>query len=153
LYYIFYYHHVFIMLPLIIMSLKLDDIRAALLSDEIEGYWTGCLQEYDASEEERAGLLLWIRGVRDGFIAHVSDIDDPEEMLVSVALSYIEFKSQWQMLNTQINYQVFRTGDAKPHLMYKSSLLSVIVDTIGKLLTADDINKIQEFLLNPVADT
>lgn len=135
------------------MSLNLNDIRAALTNDEIEGYWTGCLQEYtDASAEERVSLLSWIHGVRDGFITHASDIDDPEELVVSVALSYIEFKSQWQMLNTQINYQVFRTGYAKPHLMYKSSLLSVIVDTIGKMLTAKEIHKIQEFLLNPIGE-
>ena len=133
------------------MSLHLDVIRAALLSDEIEKYWNGCLQEYDAPDEERQNLLSWIHSVRDGFIAHASDIDDPEEMLVSVALSYIEFKSQWQMLNTQINYQVFRTGEAKPDLMYKSSLLSVIVDTIGKLLTQEDIQRIQDFLLSPTA--
>jgi hypothetical protein len=133
------------------MSLHLDAIRAALLSDEIEEYWNGCLQEYDASEEERQNLLSWIHSVRDGFIAHASDIDDPEELLISVALSYIEFKSQWQMLNTQINYQVFRTGDANPHLMYKSSLLSIIVDTIGKFLTSEDVRKIQEFLLSPTA--
>ncbi|TAE24286.1 MAG: hypothetical protein EAZ92_13460 [Candidatus Kapaibacterium sp.] len=135
------------------MTLDIALLRSTLTGSELEQYWASCLEEYtEASSEERATLLAWVHHVRDGFLSHAADIDDEEELLVSVALSYIELKSKWQMLNTQVNYQVYRTGDAKPDLMFKSSLLSVIVDAIGKFLTDDDIIKIQEFLLNPTAE-
>lgn len=135
------------------MALHFENIRAALMSTTIEEYWQSCLSEYViANNEERNSLLAWIQGIRDGFVAHAGDIDDDEELLISVALSYIQLKSQWQMLNTQINYQVFRTGEARPNLTFRSSLLSIIVDEIGKFLTDDDLVKIQEFLLNPTAE-
>ncbi len=135
------------------MALDIASLQAELTGDELQQYWASCLDEYkEATLEERAKLLSWVHNLRDGFLSHAADIDDEEELLVSVALSYIELKSKWQMLNTQVNYQVFRTGEAKPELMFKSSLLSVIVDTIGKFLTTEDITKIQEFLLNPTAE-
>jgi hypothetical protein len=90
--------------------------------------------------------------VRANFLSHLDDVgDDSEELLISVALGFIEMKSQWQMLNTQINYQVFRKGEANTYMTYKSSLLSVLVDAIGQFLTPEDLEKIQEFLLNPTA--
>jgi hypothetical protein len=134
------------------MALQFDELHSALYSAELERYWDECLAEYtEATPSERGELLDWVHSIRDGLVSHAKDIDDPEELVISVALSYIEFKSKWQMLNTQINYQVFRSGEAKPHLMFKSSLLSVIVDTISKFLTEEDISKIQEFLLDPTA--
>lgn len=134
------------------MKLHAETLRIALYDDELEQYWTSCLNEYE-DVRERATLLEWVREIRNDFITHATYIDDPEDLIVSVALSYIELKSKWQMLNTQINYQVFRTGEAPTYLIYKSSILSIIVDVIGKFLSDEDLAKIHEFLLHPTTES
>lgn len=137
------------------MTLNTKNLREALFHDNIDNTWKETLESFEqGSTSDKAALHQWIHRVRDEFIAHADDVGDEEEeeLLISVALAYIEMKSQWQMLNTQINYQVFRKGEAHMILTYKSSLLSVLVDAIGKFLSTEDLSKIHEFLLNPTAD-
>ncbi len=128
-------------------------LREALESNAVEEMWKSSLDAYqEGTPQDRSDLAQWIMDVRANFLSHLDDVgDDSEELLISVALGFIEMKSQWQMLNTQINYQVFRKGEANTYMTYKSSLLSVLVDAIGQFLTPEDLEKIQEFLLNPTA--
>ncbi len=128
-------------------------LREALESNAVEEMWKSSLDAYqEGTPQYRSDLAQWIMDVRANFLSHLDDVgDDSEELLISVALGFIEMKSQWQMLNTQINYQVFRKGEANTYMTYKSSLLSVLVDAIGQFLTPEDLEKIQEFLLNPTA--
>lgn len=136
-------------------ALNTINLREALFHPEIDSSWKETLSYFqEGTEVDKITLHQWVYRIRDEFIAHADDVgdDDPEELLISVALGYIEMKSQWQMLNTQINYQVFRRGEANIILTYKSSLLSVLVDAIGKFLSQEDLSKIHEFLLNPTAD-
>ncbi|MCU0427881.1 MAG: hypothetical protein MUF71_19900 [Candidatus Kapabacteria bacterium] len=131
------------------------NLRDVLFHTDIDTQWKETLESFEeGSETDKSTLHQWVYRVRDEFIAHADDVGDEEEeeLLISVALAYIEMKSQWQMLNTQINYQVFRKGEANMILTYKSSLLSVLVDAIGKFLSNEDLSKIHEFLLNPTAD-
>jgi hypothetical protein len=133
--------------------MTVKNLHEVLCGTKIEEAWKMGLDAYqEGTEQDRLSLAEWIINVRADFLAHVEDVgDEAEELLVSIALGYIEMKSQWQMLNTQINYQVFRKGEANVYLTYKSSLLSVVVDAIGTLLTQDDLDKIREFLLSPTA--
>lgn len=133
--------------------MTVKNLHEVLHSAKIEEAWKMSLDAYqEGTAQDRLDLAEWIINVRANFLAHVEDVgDEAEELLISVALGYIEMKSQWQMLNTQINYQVFRKGEANVYLTYKSSLLSVLVDAIGTLLTPDDLDKIREFLLSPTA--
>lgn len=133
-----------------------QQLHDALHSAEIEESWKSCLEAYkESTPQERLDLAEWASSVRATFLAHAEDVgdDEEEELRTSLALGYIEMKSKWQMLNTQINYQVFRKGEANVNLTYKSALLSVLVDKIGKFITANDLQKIQEFLINPTSTT
>ncbi len=134
------------------MTMIVQQLRDALHSAEVEEIWKNCLEAYqESTAQERLDLAEWIAAVRTNFLAHAEDIgdDDEEELRTSLALGYIELKSKWQMLNTQINYQVFRRGEANITLTYKSTLLSILVDKIGSFITDQDLHKIQEFLLSP----
>jgi hypothetical protein len=135
------------------MLMTVQRLREALESNAVEEMWKSSLDAYqEGTPQYRSDLAQWIMDVRANFLSHLDDVgDDSEELLISVALGFIEMKSQWQMLNTQINYQVFRKGEANTYMTYKSSLLSVLVDAIGQFLTPEDLEKIQEFLLNPTA--
>ncbi len=139
------------------MTVTVQNLRDALHSAEVEELWKVCLDAYyhDNTLQERIDLAKWIASVRTNFLAHAEDVgdEDSDELRTSLALGYIEMKSRWQMLNTQINYQVFRKGEANVNLTYKSTLLSVLVDKIGNFITAQDLQKIQEFLLNPTVTT
>ncbi|MCS6808921.1 MAG: hypothetical protein RML40_09545 [Bacteroidota bacterium] len=131
-------------------------VQTLLSNAALEPLWHDILDAYiEGAEAEKQRLIAWINDVRNTIVRCALDIgdDNPEELLVSVALRYIELKSQWHMLNTQINYQVFRKGEAEPMLLYQSSLLSTLVDALQQLLSNEDLAKIDEFLTNPVADT
>jgi hypothetical protein len=130
--------------------MNFEELRSALNDIELEQSWTSCLENYtEATPEKRVELATWIMAERDAFLHRAADVDDDEELIILAALGYIELKSQWQMLNTQINYQVFRKGEADIDLTFKASLLSSVVATIGSFLTEEDLVKIQEFLMNP----
>jgi hypothetical protein len=130
--------------------MSIEALRTALHSHTLEQLWSSCLENYtEGTPQDRVELATWIMAERDAFLRRAADVDDEEELVVMAALGYIELKSKWQMFNTQINYQVFRKGEAESALTFKSSLLSTLVDTIGSFLTEDDLRKIQEFLLSP----
>jgi hypothetical protein len=130
--------------------MNFEELRSALNDAELEQSWTSCLENYtEATPEKRVELATWIMAERDAFLHRAADVDDDEELIILAALGYIELKSQWQMLNTQINYQVFRKGEADVDLTFKASLLSSVVAKIGSFLTEEDLMKIQEFLMNP----
>lgn len=139
------------------MTVTVQNLRDALHSAEVEELWKVCLEAYhqDNTSQDRLDLAKWIASVRTNFLSHAEDVgdEDSDELRTSLALGYIEMKSRWQMLNTQINYQVFRKGEANITLTYKSTLLSILVDKIGSFITAQDLQKIQEFLLNPTIMT
>jgi hypothetical protein len=140
------------------MTVTVQNLRDALHSAEVEELWEICLEAYhqdNTSQQDHIDLAKWISSVRTNFLAHAEDVgdEDSDELRTSLALGYIEMKSRWQMLNTQINYQVFRKGEANITLTYKSTLLSILVDKIGGFITAQDLQKIQEFLLNPTIMT
>jgi hypothetical protein len=128
-------------------------LREILHAPDVETAWKQTIESFtNGAPQDRLDLAEWIMGIRSRVIAHADDVEDEEELRISVALGYIELKSHWQMLNTQINYQVFRKGAADQYLLHKSSLLSVLVDKLSSLINPEDLQKIQEFLLNPTAE-
>jgi uncharacterized protein related to proFAR isomerase len=126
-------------------------IAEAVEAKHLESAWHEALDGWESgSEATKQQILNELQRLKTEFLEHVVDVDDEQELTVSVALKYIELKSQWQMLNTQINYRVFRGVEVDEAMLYKATLLSTVVEMIGSFLTDEDLQKIMEFLLNPV---
>ncbi len=123
-----------------------DRLRDPLLKaawDSILASWT------EGSEYQRAELLRWVRDSAEHFAQFAEDVQDEEELNLYVGLRFIEAMSQWQMLNTQINYQVARRGFADPVLQYKSLLLSTVTDALAQIVPPSQMDAIRGVIATP----
>lgn len=122
-----------------------------LFDPSLERELDGCLAAWTtATPEELTSTRAWIKAQRHDFVEMAAEIDDREELELSIAVRYIELKSHWMMLNTKIQYSLFRAGEAPDVLMYRASLVSHVVGTLEQLLTPSDIERITRFLAQPI---
>lgn len=92
-----------------------------------------------------------VRKEQNSFAAALREIDDDGEIATVLAINYIELKSRWIALNTKINYQTFRTGQCETVDALCASATSLLLQQIESLIDHRDIEKITEFLAQPVS--
>lgn len=137
--------------------MSVESTVAALLSYSLEDLRTH-LQEFASGSgvESPAALVdeivRWTGEIRDGLVTLVRAIEDPEEIETTLAINYVELKSKWIALNTKINYTVFRSGACDPVDALRASGVSTLLVTIEDILEQEDIEKITEFLAQPLRD-
>jgi hypothetical protein len=78
----------------------------------------------------------------DEFVRHVDDVDDPEELAYSCACYFVETKTRWLSLNTQMNYQLTRTGTQDPEVLWKGTATSAFLAVVESMLRKDDVQRI-----------
>lgn len=127
---------------------RLNDLLfGASLERELEA----CLAAWtSATPDELDSTRAWVKSQRRDFIEMAVEIDDVEELELSIAVRYIELKSHWMMLNTKIQYSLFHAGEAPDETMFRASLVSHVVGTLEQLLTPSDIERITRFLAQPI---
>jgi hypothetical protein len=106
--------------------------------------WTG------TDDQGRSQAINYIHGRQTYSIKTLEEIGDPDQLRETLAILYIEIKSQWIMLNTMVNYQLFRKGEGDGESILKASLLARFLQAVESLLTPDDISSITTFLSAPV---
>ncbi len=104
----------------------------------------------DAQPGDVERVVKWAVALRDDLTTLISEIGDPEEVTMTVAINYIELKSRWIGLNTKMNYQTFRTGKCDSMTALRGAAISNLVGRIEELLTPGDIDQITQFLSEPV---
>lgn len=67
-----------------------------------------------------------------------------------VAVRFIELKSHWILLNTQINYKLVSKGEVDMSLAYRASLISQLLEALEHLIEPEDIDRIIDFLSEPL---
>jgi hypothetical protein len=128
-------------------------METALASPTLIENWRDTLKEWtEASEEQRAAIFDWTMAMRDQFLEASRDIDDPETLDMVLAVRYIEMKSHWILLNTQINYGLASKGEADMNLAYRASLISQLLEALELLIEPEDIDRIIDFLSEPLSD-
>lgn len=102
----------------------------------------------DAGGIERT--LAWISRIRDEIIQSVSAIDTDEDVELAVAAGYIELKSRWIAINTQINYQFIKQGAPDAESQQRGFALWSLLAALENLLNPVDIEQITAFLAEPL---
>lgn len=103
-----------------------------------------------ASQQHVDDAVGWVGDIRDTFVGVLENIDDPDEVSTTLAIHYIELKSRWIALNTKINYAMFRTGSVNPEDALRGTAVSTLLMVIEDFIADNDIDKITEFLAEPV---
>ena len=127
-----------------------------LLNDgSLDSLWSEALDSWEKDEiakvrDRVSSAKDWVETKKEQLLRSIQDINDEEDMNLALALWYIELKSHWLMLNTQMNYQLFQRGDIDLDVHYKGTMISHLLGAFEPLLNTDDQGKISEFLMNPL---
>jgi len=92
----------------------------------------------------------WVTSLQRDIIALVSGIDTPDDIDMAVAVQYVELKSRWIAFNTKMNYELFRSVNPDPRDMCRAAAVSNFLAHVEQLLKTEDIDRITEFLAQPI---
>lgn len=132
------------------MTMKFQVIKELLSTEQLESEWREVLSEID-DERTKIESIERTFALRDEYLNGVEAITEEEDFNYFTAIKYIELKSKWIMLNTEINYRLYSKGEVQVSLACKSSLLSCLLASIGQFVDQRDIETITDFLSNPIA--
>ena len=118
---------------------SLDTQWDAVLDD-----WSGC------APSERKAVRAYVSGLRNRMLGALLDIDTKDELERGLATQYIEVKCHWTMLNTQIQHQTARDGQATDDLIYRATCVSLIIQALEPLLSQERVDRLTAFLAEPL---
>ena len=130
-----------------------------LLNDgNLDSHWNEALDSWEKDEiakvRERVNSAReWVSSRKEQLLTSIKDITDEDDVNLALALWYIELKSHWLMLNTQMNYQLFQKGDIDLDVHYKGTMISHLMGAFEPLIREEDQMKISEFLMTPIPVT
>lgn len=127
-----------------------DHIREAL-REGLDTQWQDVLDSWKgAAPSERKAVNAYVSGLRNRILRSLLDIDTREELQRGLATQYIEMKCHWTMLNTQIQHQTARDGEADEDLIYRATCVSLIIQSLEPLLSQDRVDNLTAFLAEPL---
>ena len=127
-----------------------DQIEDALRGT-LDAQWEEVLDEWtEAAPSERKAVRAYVSGLRNRMLRTLLDIDAQEELERGLATQYIEVKCHWTMLNTQIQHQTARDGQAEEDLIYRATCVSLIIQNLEPLLSQERIDNLTAFLAEPL---
>ena len=77
-------------------------------------------------------------------------IEGGEDLHLTLAIQYIELKTRWIGMNNRINYTTIRTGVPATEDVLLATVLSMFLVHIEGLVHAEDVERINEFLAEPI---
>ncbi len=102
--------------------------------------------------EQVQETVAWIDRLRNELLQTASAVVDGEDLYLAVVANYIELKSRWIAINTQINYQTVLQGAPDPASMQRGWSVSRLLNELEPLIELADIEKIAEFLISPISE-
>lgn len=112
--------------------------------EEVLDHWTS------AAPSERKAVHAYVSGLRNRILRSLLDIDTSDELRRGLAIQYVEMKCHWTMLNTQIQHQTARHGEADDDLIYRASCVSLIIERLEPLLSQEQVDTLTAFLAEPL---
>lgn len=131
-------------------NIGLEQIVQALTSPGLINSWSESLEQSNISMERRVSLKKWISEYRDQFVTQLQDIEFEEQLETMLALRYIEIRANWNGINTQIQFQMFRGQELDADLLARGSLISSIITELEKFIGSEDKDQVDTFLDSPL---
>ncbi|TGL63948.1 hypothetical protein EHQ58_00870 [Leptospira ognonensis] len=140
----------------LIKSVDLETIESVLtdpaFKEDIAHNLQSWREDYSVTDEDYKETKAWIEKIISDFLELARDLEVDSELSVTLFTKYIELKCFWKQLNTQIQYQNFKTGSANTVLIGKASLTTFFLIAIEPLISETDLMEIQEFLTKPIKE-
>jgi len=134
---------------------SLKDLRGrieAVLRDPLEEQWDEVLAQWSgAGPSERQAVRTYVAELRDRVLDSLLAIDTLDELRRCLAIGYVEMKCHWTMLNTRIQHQTAQNGRPDEPLIYRATCVSLIVQALEPLLSRDHVERLADFLAEPLA--
>ncbi|MCR9144179.1 MAG: hypothetical protein NXI24_18165 [bacterium] len=129
---------------------SLEEIVGALTGTALVHNWSECLEHSQLSMERQVSLKKWISEYRDQFVEQLRDIEYEEQLETMLALRYIEIRANWNGINTQIQFQMFRGQEPDSDLLARGSLISSMITELEKFIGVEDKDQVDTFLDSPL---
>ncbi|MCR9141957.1 MAG: hypothetical protein NXI24_06875 [bacterium] len=127
----------------------LEDIEGRYNTGDLESDWRSALNEGGLSADDREGLLLEIRNTWRELLRILRDVDDEHERGRALVNAYIEERSRWLLINTQLQFQMFRDGRPDLRRSHRAMLVSRFAEFLEQFLDPGEIEVINRFLAKP----
>lgn len=132
------------------MSLvKIQSIERSIKSDQILQDIEDTLLGLD-DESDKEYIRNWIFSRMDEFINRCKLVNEDEELPNLLMWFYIQMKTEWSQINTEIQYQPMVSEEPDMVLIFKSSILSQLLGSVENLLRYVDVERAVNFMSNPV---
>lgn len=129
----------------------LEKIEKRLTDPVLVESWRGMARDWPGTEDPgRWAALNHVVQRRDRALTTLREIADDDQLIETIAILYIELKSEWIMLNTMVNYQLFRKQQSDGEAVLRAALVSSLLSAVEDMLTAKDIATITCFLSTPI---
>ena len=102
-----------------------------------------------ADKEE---MFEWLSENYDKIQQLLDEVDDEIDLKMSLAVNYIQTKSQWIIANTFINYSYMRGVEPEARLIYRATTFSKFLKMLEQFIDPDDLKNITDFLSKPVSE-
>jgi len=122
--------------------LAADVVRTVLLD--------GVLSDASADVAER--VLARAETFRTALLGQSDTIPVDDELDWTLALSYMELKSQWIQRQVRLCYEEMITGSCNREVALEASMVSALIGLIEPLLDGEHLRRIQELFVAQIAD-
>jgi len=131
-----------------------NKIQEMLHDNNLDAHWNEALDSWEKDEvakvQDRVTTAReWVNTRKEQLLSSITDVKEDEDANLAFALWFIELKSHWLMLNTQMNYQLFQKGAIDLDIHYKGAMISHLMGAFEPLIREEDQVKISEFLMTP----
>lgn len=99
-------------------------------------------------EQDREYIRQWLYTKVDEFLNRCNMVDQ-EELKTMLMWFYIQLKSEWSQINTEIQYQPMYSDEPDMVLIFKSSVLSQLIASVEKVMKYVDVERAVNFLAEP----
>lgn len=128
--------------------LSVVDVKSVLHNDDLKNKLTDILSGLESADDQ-SSLLEWVDDKNKQFLSRCEIVQDEQEVPLLLMWFYIQLKSEWSQINTEIQYGPLLTGEVDLLLVYRSSILSTLLMEVETLLLEWDVEHATNFLAQP----
>lgn len=92
-----------------------------------------------------------VKALRSDFSSQLQLLDDERDVSLALGYFYIELKSHWIRLNTQIQYSLLLLGEEDNARTLRAALVTTLIEITERFLSTENLNTLNAFLSGQAA--